>query len=246
MPYQLFVRAGTDYEAHEAIRVNEKEGDYVEFDNEDYCLRVAVRIQDYQGHSNSTCAYFEQEEHKYDQISVQMSIVFKTENVNGDDLVWGNDFDEPIRDILPYGFSIGYNIMKWAIDPSIDGDPYADKPYLYGKALTSMNRIHKDDDTNWPGYLQNENLLTGTTSSARSKHFLNETNRKKFEFEPMVQYSFDFYTPYITLGKEFAIKLPGYNLNVEQYCGSQPLRYVLKNNKTKKVYAIFLFDVKRL
>ena len=29
--------------------------------------------------------------------------------------------------------------MKWAIDPGLDGDAYADKPYLYGAAGSSLN-----------------------------------------------------------------------------------------------------------
>lgn len=29
--------------------------------------------------------------------------------------------------------------MKWAIDPGLDGDVYADKPYLYGAAGSSLN-----------------------------------------------------------------------------------------------------------
>ncbi len=34
------------------------------------------------------------------------------------------------------------NIVKWWIDPGLDGDPYADMPYLYGPGLSSFNSIH--------------------------------------------------------------------------------------------------------
>lgn len=246
--YQLFVRAGSGYKNHEPIRVNQNVDEFIELvNNEDCIVRLAVRIQDFQGHSNKTSDYFQSAQHKNDQFGIQLSVTFKDNQVNGDDLSWGNDFDQPIRDILPYGFSIGYNIMKWAIDPSIDGDAYADEPYLYGKALTSMNIIQKNEDNpEWPGLLKEENLLEGKTSSERSKYFLDQTNRKEFNFEPNVQYSFDFSTPYISLGNEFAIKLPGYNLNMEKYCGSQPLRYVLKDTKAGKIYAVILFDVQRI
>jgi hypothetical protein len=53
--------------------------------------------------------------------------------------VFGNDFDHPIRDRLPPGFSTAFRIVKWVVDPGLDGDVYADKPYLYGPAASSLN-----------------------------------------------------------------------------------------------------------
>lgn len=32
-------------------------------------------------------------------------------------------------------------IVKWAIDPALDGDPYADRPYLYSPGLASWNYL---------------------------------------------------------------------------------------------------------
>lgn len=62
--------------------------------------------------------------------------------ISGTDLQWGNDFDEPLRDRLPPGFGAALRIVKWWIDPGLEGDPYADKPYLYGPALSSFNRVY--------------------------------------------------------------------------------------------------------
>lgn len=38
--------------------------------------------------------------------------------------------------------------MKWAIDPGLEGDVYADKPFLYGNAGSSINilRIGEKND----------------------------------------------------------------------------------------------------
>lgn len=172
--------------------------------------------------------------------------------------MWGNDFDAPIKDQLPYGFSIGYNILKYAVDPSIFGDVYAEKPYLYGPALTSFNKIQvvnaKSKAIEWPGVIETENIqnenegeynyIPPSDSSSRRKFYLTEANRKEFTFETnfgekdTTQYGFDFYTPYLDLGKQFAIKLPGFSLNVEGYAKGQPLRYTLKNYKTGDVYLV--------
>ena len=37
--------------------------------------------------------------------------------------------------------------MKWAIDPGLDGDVYADKPYLYGAAGSSLNVLRVGERT---------------------------------------------------------------------------------------------------
>ena len=62
-------------------------------------------------------------------------------DVTGDDLLLGNDFDRPIRDKLPPGFSTAFRIVKWFIDPGIESDVDADKPYLYGPLLSSINTL---------------------------------------------------------------------------------------------------------
>ncbi|KAK3388453.1 hypothetical protein B0T20DRAFT_425473 [Sordaria brevicollis] len=57
------------------------------------------------------------------------------------DLQFGNDFDHPIRNYLPPGVNTAMNILKWWIDPGLEGDAYADEPFLYGPALSSFNAV---------------------------------------------------------------------------------------------------------
>jgi hypothetical protein len=251
--YKLIVSAGTSYNASDQINIpvniSGHAEEFTSLQSSRADIKLAIRIQDFQGDFNSTDDYFKHLSHSNDQFSIQFSITFNDDDINGDDLIWGNDFDKPIRDILPLGFSVGLSIMKWTIDPSLDADPYSDTPYLYGKALASINKITQDDDYDWPKMLTYDSLRCNGIPSKpekRMKYFVDSKKRKNFTFKKNQQYSFDFYTPYITLGKEFAIKLPGYRLNVEQYCGSQPLRYTLKNNKTGAVYLVIVFNVTRV
>lgn len=292
MPSKLEVTAGTSYDAatHTHVRVND-EAHVTRLESDLVVAKIAVRIQDFQGFTSttdqtqsqdtcpSTSPYFESELHKSDRLSIQIQVRFKkgpTDSdsgsrknaISGADLVWGNDFDTPIRDQLPYGFSLGYKILKHAIDPSIFGDVYSDKPYLYGPALTSFNKIARypatassengdEDELEWPSPpgIFKENLqdpagengkgefkyLPPDDSAARRKYFLTESHRTDFRFQAgsdVESYGFDFYTPYLDLGKQFAVKLPGFSLNVEGYAKGQPLRYTLKNIKTGEVYVV--------
>lgn len=144
--------------------------------------------------------------------------------MSGDDLVFGNDFDRPIRDRLPPGFNAALRIVRWAIDPALDGDPYADKPYMYSPGLASWNMfrvggkvdldsLEKDKskvlnlhdegqvveegaDDEEASKLREE-LGIPDEADQRKKYFLDEEHRKKFVFEKGRVYFVDFGNPYI-------------------------------------------------
>jgi hypothetical protein len=94
--------------------------------------------QGYPKGSPSTSPYFSTPQHPYDRYSISFSFTPK-DDISGDDLVFGNDFDHPIRDRLPPLFDKAFGIVKWWIDPGLDGDVYGDEPYLYGPLLSSIN-----------------------------------------------------------------------------------------------------------
>jgi hypothetical protein len=166
--------------------------------------------------SPSTSPYFEHELHKKDLYSICFSIIFK-EPVNGNNLFFGNDFENPIRDILPPGFNSALKLVKWTLDPGLDGDVYADQPYLYSPALATWDifrigdKMSKEDKV---PTLHDEVIEEGAysdeaaeirrqhnipdTVEGRRKHFQNEGNRKEFEFEPGRMYVADFGNPYLS------------------------------------------------
>lgn len=65
----------------------------------------------------------------------------QVEGISAADLQFGNDFDHSIRNFLPPGVNTAMNILKWWIDPGLEGDAYADEPFLYGPALSSFNAV---------------------------------------------------------------------------------------------------------
>ncbi|KAI9848767.1 MAG: hypothetical protein M1830_007272, partial [Pleopsidium flavum] len=141
--YLLRVTAGPSYDAptHQFVPVNGPTS--IHINNENVAANINVRIQNYRGLPNgspSTSPYFSNEAHKHDQYSIAFSFLPK-KSISGNALVFGNDFDHPIRDRLPPGFNTALKIVKWAIDPGLDGDVYADRPHLYGPALSSLNVV---------------------------------------------------------------------------------------------------------
>lgn len=133
--------------------------------------------------------------------------------------MFGNDFNRPIRDSIPPGFNTALKIVKWAIDPALDGDPYADKPYLYSPGLATWNyfRLGEKADLSeetgaekrhdriavveeggeGSGEKERARLQIPAENGQRKKHFLDEKRRKDFVFEKGRQYLVDFGNPYL-------------------------------------------------
>lgn len=273
--YRLRVIAGPSYDpaTHFVVPVNSPKTMTIE--NEHILLNFTVRIRTFTGFPKSspkTSSYFEHALHKSDQYSISFSFVPKVD-IPGNDLVFGNDFDRPIRDRLPPGFNQAFKIVKWFIDPGLDGDVYADKPYLYGPALSSWNVLRICDEvvdeekigdkSAWK--LPNADRFHDTVveegaegsgeeirsdaripadSAGRKKFFLTEANREDFVFEAGRLYQSDFGNPYLDFN-DFSLKLPGFSLNVINYIDSKTheLRYTLKNKATDEVYAVVMFTL---
>lgn len=170
--------------------------------------------------SPTTSPYFSHPPHTHDQYSISFSFVLHRA-ISGKALVFGNDFEHPIRDRIPPGFNAAFRIVKWAIDPGLDGDVYADKPYLYGNALSSINVLSVgpkmgekdpvDDLTSGPehdeaiteggfdgGLELRESLDIPVNAAARQKWFLGGHDRlEKWEWEAGRLYKADFFNPYL-------------------------------------------------
>ncbi len=159
------------------------------------------------------------------------------DGVSGTDLQFGNDFDHAIRDRLPPGFGTAMNIVKWWIDPGLEGDPYADRPYLYGPALSSFNAVHvghgeQDEDKGglWfdeggddEGMEWRREIGVPDDSKQRVKWALKAGNKEKWTWEYGRTYGVDFFNPYFDF-KEYAVRLPGFHLPVMKYWDGQGVR----------------------
>lgn len=167
--------------------------------------------------SPSVSPYFSHPSHTRDLYSISFSFVPKR-NISGNDLVFGNDFDHPIRDRLPPLFGKAFSYVTSFIDPGLYGDPYADQPYLYGPMLSSVNvfRVGQKDgldeeydekdvleegaeDEEGEGVRQKAGLPA--VGSKRMKFFLQEGKRKEWEFEEGRTYSCDFFNPYLDFNR---------------------------------------------
>ncbi|UKZ90381.1 uncharacterized protein TrAFT101_005404 [Trichoderma asperellum] len=283
--YILRVTAGPSYDesTHIEVPVNEPAPLRIKSDAAD--IELNVRIQGYRGlpfGSPSTSPYFSTEPHASNQDQYSISFRFtplnpsKSDNgepddedvagISAADLQFGNDFDRPIRDKLPPGFNTAMNIVKWWIDPGLDGDAYADKPYLYGPTLSSLNVVSIgpgsydesrgglwfEEGGDKRGMKLREAKGVPKESKPRMKWALSDSNKKKWLWEYGQTYGIDFFNPYLDFAN-LALRLPGFQLSVARYLGADALRndgriahqlrYVLRNKATGDVYLVVTFSL---
>ncbi|KEY83816.1 hypothetical protein BA78_3757 [Aspergillus fumigatus] len=258
--YRLKVTAGAEYnpESHKIVPVNRDQTLRIE---SGLATRLTIRKQGYPDDSPKTHPYFSHPLHRNDQYSISFAIVFK-KPVNSNDLIFGNDFDRPIRDRLPPGFNAALKLVKWTIDPAMDGDAYADKPHLYSPAVAALNQfrigetIAKNDEVPTVHDVVVEEGADGSGVEERAqrgipegvaerrKMFQNEEERQKFVFEPGRVYSADFGNPYLVFN-DFSLRLPGLTVHATKFIDERnhDLRYVLKNRETGEVYFVVLFTL---
>ncbi|KAJ9627023.1 hypothetical protein H2203_003483 [Taxawa tesnikishii (nom. ined.)] len=245
--YILKVTAGTSYEEKDQkpVHVNSEQAIHVSSSHLD--ADITIRVQNFRGlpkGSPSTSPYFSRAPHNHDLYSLQFSFTPKSE-INGHDLIFGNDFDHPIRDKLPPGFDQAFKIVKWFIDPGLYADVYADEPYLYGPLLSSINTFRIGSKGSDHGKKGSEEEVEAFTEGAEGD---GEDHLKGFNFESGRQYSCDFFNPYLDFN-DFALKLPGFSLipgitiPIISYWDGQPLRYVLKNRVTNEPLFVVIFTL---
>ncbi|SMR50927.1 unnamed protein product [Zymoseptoria tritici ST99CH_1E4] len=269
--YILSVTAGPNYTDQSPISVNSEEATNITSEHLTASLRI--RVQNYRGLPQSapkTSPYFSDSKHTHDLYSLAFTFT-PNRDLNGHDVVFGNDFDHPIRDKLPPGFNQAFKIATWFIDPGLYGDVQADEPYLYGPLLSSINtlRIGPKDDGEQEKVEEkraNEDVLVFEEGAdgdgkevrtaqkipdqgpARQKFFLTEQRLKDFTFEKGREYSNDFFNPYLDFN-DFALRLPGFSLipgitiPIISYWDGQPLRYVLKNRATDEPLFVVVFTL---
>ncbi|KAL4918952.1 hypothetical protein BDW62DRAFT_56004 [Aspergillus aurantiobrunneus] len=263
--YRLKVSAGPGYDpsTHQDVPVNEAQTLYIS--NEHASTNLAVRIKNYTGFPDGAPQsnhYFAHPAHRKDQYSISFAVSFKNP-INGDDLLFGNDFDRPIRDRLPPGFGAALRLVQWTIDPSLNGDAYADRPYLYSPALATWNSLRvgqKVEGDKLPdvhnliveegaeeGVTVREEKGVPSTIEGRRGHFQSEEKRKEWEFEDQRVYFADFGNQYLDFN-DFTLRLPGFNINALHYIDEKThsLRYVLKHRTSGEVYLVVLFTLVHL
>lgn len=254
----LKIVAASSYD-QEGTVVPVNSGNTVLLDNDVASIQLSVNIKGFAGsheHKENSHPDLESEEQQKLLANEKLNITLQVkpkQDIQGHQLLFGNDFGYPLRDFLPYGTAAGLRVFKYMVDPSVDGDLYAEKPWLYGKALSSFNLVNSSQNDNLPSKtgLPKEDLkLLDTTklsaavsseSARRKKFFTNADNLQNVTLLKDHYYLFVFHTNILSLqDNQFKISLPGgFELDLQNYLnnkvveGHSNVRWVLKYNESQ-------------
>lgn len=204
---------------------------------------IVVRVKDFKGLTPDKTPAMSVDSPYFDTTadtsSMQFSGIVKAD-VTGDDLLFGNDFDEPIKDSLPPGTSLGLKAMKW-IDPALETDLYADKPWAFSPLLATMNLINTANEKTTVERIEEDtsNLVKEKiTTKQRRTYFADKAHREKYNLKDMT-ISGDFSNPFIDFNT-LSIALPyvGLHLSILQFWKGQAFRYTCKTRSGDILFCI--------
>ncbi|ODQ82229.1 hypothetical protein BABINDRAFT_5228 [Babjeviella inositovora NRRL Y-12698] len=262
---RLRISAASSYEsdAYEFIPVNSNKP--VVFVTQIGRFEVFVNIRHFQGmpeHDNGSV--YNKADLSEEEIAKQPNleiIVHFTPSapLSGDQLLFGNDFTYSIKPYIPTTLlTAGLKFFSWFIDASTQGDVTSDKPYIYGSALSSFNKIDYADinketkttgsriDTENLHELSTHDLKIPEAPSKRSKFFAQQKHQAHFSYEKDMTYEFEFNTNFIKLqDSQFAVSIPMYgsrtfDVNVLDYLNDtfNNVNFVVKAKSKDGVYDV--------
>ncbi|KAJ1549658.1 hypothetical protein HK096_011206, partial [Nowakowskiella sp. JEL0078] len=152
--YILQIRAGPSIEKLELINPNDEQNPIL-IESSSFTGFLCVRVLNFNGivppntsHIPSpNSSYFHGRNRRY---SIMAQGRFH-ERFNGNDIVFGLEFDDKVR--LPSGVGLAIKIAQW-LDPSLRADLYADKPWIMSPFVTAMNSLAVYDEASpevWDG-----------------------------------------------------------------------------------------------
>jgi hypothetical protein len=233
--YVLRVTAGPEYQTHIPVAVNSPKPLVITTDAATIALTVHIK-----GHRPAPSpprwppragptvsaappsgAYFATPSRATARYGLRFSLTPRRP-LSASDVELGNDFDAPVRALLPPGFAAALRAVSSLVDPGLRGDPYADRPYLYGPLVSSANVMRVGNaavsgEEGVKGSMELD-LMEGAEgeeaegvrrgagvpeeAAARRKWFLDEEKRKAFTFEEGRTYDFDFGNSFLNFNGE--------------------------------------------
>lgn len=239
---RLQIKIGSSYTDLKPAYVNDSSKP-TEVDNDFFTGHVVVRVKNYKGLTpdNSQAKALDEEYFSAtsDTSSVQFLGTIKA-HVNANQVLFGNDFDEPIKDCLPPGTSLGLKALKW-IDPSLETDLYSERPWAFSPLLATMNLINTTGThTGMHRIEENTSNLVKEhiTTKQRRAYFADHAHREKYELQN-VHLAGDFSNPFIDFNT-LSIALPYVNLHISilQYWKGQPFRYTCKTSSGDVLFCV--------
>ncbi|TIB71416.1 DUF1769-domain-containing protein [Wallemia mellicola] len=251
MTIKLIILAGNSEDDYRVVDYDK--GVPVDIDNAHFTGNAVVLLKD----NSNPHGYFTHESNSSVTWSIQLRGLIKEDDVDCDDLIFGNQFERPIRDRLPWGTSIAVKFIKY-LDPTLSEDLYSDKPWAFSPVCSTVERLNVSDNTSTNELFKEDNMileddvkcltsdddkLEHGNPTSRRRHFHNESNRKGVMLSNKIV-ALDFAKGFIDFST-LSLSFPEINLNIGllKHWDGQPVRFYLRNRKTGHNLVVIQFII---
>lgn len=139
MTIKLKILAGSSVDDCQVV--DYKSGKSVDVNNPHFTGQISVLLKD----DEHMHPYFNDKSNKGVTWSIQLRGVLQDDEVDCDDLVFGNQFMRPIRDQLPWGSGMAVKFIKY-LDPTLTEDLQSDTPWAFSPLCSTVERLNVSDN----------------------------------------------------------------------------------------------------
>lgn len=263
---RIKILAGSSIDTLQPVQVNNDQSSPLPINTDKFQGALTVRIKDFADHNGEI---YRDTESKYfaHWTDITWSIQIQGRFLKPtcvDECVFGNTFDKPIRDRLPFGTSLALKAISY-IDPSLENDLYADRPWAWSPLMATMNYIKTEklesEDSQLPQWTETRPVEDCTSLLIPSSHkqcnisrphlrrkfFASVENRKSIKLGPRDFINAEFANGFLNFSN-LTLKVPVVNVSfkLDKLWDGQPVRYVCLSRSTNEVYFLVEFQIAAL
>ncbi|GAA6018505.1 hypothetical protein JCM11491_006427 [Sporobolomyces phaffii] len=170
-----------------------------------------------------------------------------------DDILFGNTWEKPIKDYLPYGTAAALRFVKY-VDPTLTCDLYADKPWALSPLFSTLQFLSVKTDSPLSSSFVPSPMPEDTSSlvsdpslvdtpAKRRSHFANETVRQSTRLSSKHVVRGDFSHGFLDFST-LSLSLPGgLSFSLAKYWNGEPVTFVCRSRKTGDPFFVVTFEL---
>ncbi|GAA5959208.1 hypothetical protein JCM21900_004260 [Sporobolomyces salmonicolor] len=256
---RILCKAGPSLSSLQPVAVNESA---LPISSDAWEGSVSVRLKDYHGPKGHDGR--KQPKEPFEKPGDTWSIAFEgrwKQDTDVDEILFGNVWQKPIRDYLPYGTSAALRFVRY-VDPSLSCDLYADKPWALSPLFATLQSLSAQNvpaDAPLPAFTPSSfpedltPLLAGDPAAAaalhgapaqRRAHFAHEAHRRGLA--PLardVLLRGDFSHGFVDFAT-LALALPGgLSFSLAKYWNGEPVVFSCQRRRDGATFFVVTFEL---
>ncbi|GAA5843241.1 hypothetical protein JCM3766R1_006634 [Sporobolomyces carnicolor] len=250
---RIVCKAGPSLSELKAVDVNEHS---VHVESANFEGNIFVRLKDFKGPVGRDGKPQPGEDAPFSGDKDTWSIAFEGKfkgQIQVDDILFGNTWDKPIKQFLPYGTSAALRFVKY-VDPTLSCDLYGDRPWALSPLFSTLQYLSVKEESDVPesfvpcpmpedttALVEDKSLVD--TPAKRRSHFAQESVRQSTTLEPSHLVRGDFSHGFLDFST-LSLSLPGgLSFSLAKYWNGEPVVFNCRSRTTGDSFFVVTFEL---